>query len=456
MTMQTSQAPSRMLRGLRIKFIALNMALAVLVLLIAFTTICVLDYRNSLEEVQASLESAIDRSFDDSQRALAKGQPGNGRVWQDRAPDESSADDAFVPPQIGGRFEREQESVPVASYFVSGSLVTQLMGRSSASVSDDILGDAVLQALEAPQQTGYLSSCDLYYAKATEQDGALVVFASGSATEGWKGLAWGLFGIGLIALAVLFVFNLLFSRWALRPVQKAWRQQQQFVADASHELKTPLTVILANSAILQREGDETVASQAQWIESTKVEAERMQGLVTDMLDLARSDADDASMGAPTQADPVSFSRLVEGEVLAFESVAFDRDIAWNSKIEPELKVRGDARRLQRLVAVLLDNACKYTPSGGDVEVSLGREGNLAVLRVNNVGDPIEPEALTHVFDRFYRVDQARTHHGEGEEPNGYGLGLSIAQQIALAHRGTLEAASNAQDGTTFTFKLPLA
>lgn len=153
---------------------------------------------------------------------------------------------------------------------------------------------------------------------------------------------------------------------------------------------------------------------------------------------------------------MQLSRLVEGEALSFESVAFDRDIAWSCEVKPGLVVSGDARRLQRLVAVLLDNACKYAPAGGTVTIALGKEGNRACLSVRNDGEPIDPEDLAHVFDRFYRADKARTHGEVGEAPNGYGLGLSIAQQIASEHKGTLEVSSDAESGTVFTLTLPLA
>lgn len=459
MSATASQSAPRMLRSLRVKFMAVNMALAFIVLLVAFTTICALDYRSSLDEVNASLNNAVEHAADDPLRAFQDelfGAMVPGRDAQDRTLGGSDYGEGFVPPQIGGKHGQRDDEVPVATYYVSSLGIYQMMGKSSASVSDSMLGAAISQALDSSEASGYLAMSDLYFAKSVASDGAVIAFADGSTTRGWQGLAWGLAGIGAVALLVLFAFNLLFSRWALRPVQRAWEQQQRFIADASHELKTPLTVILANSAILQRERDETVASQMQWIESTRVEAERMQGLVTDMLDLARSDATGEAAAKFDDAQPVSLSRVVEGEALTFEAVAYERGVEWEADVQPDLMVAGDVRQLQRLVSVLLDNACKYVPAHGSVRVMLDRDGQLARLRVTNSGDPIAPEDLAHVFDRFYRADKARTHHGDGEAPDGYGLGLSIAQLIAQAHGGTLEAASSAADGTTFTLTLPLA
>ena len=304
----------------------------------------------------------------------------------------------------------------------------------------------------APGTHGYLEEQRLFFSKRDAGPGWLVAFAGGGAASAWQGLAWGLAGIGVMALGLLFLLNLRFSRWALGPVQRAWNQQQQFIADASHELKTPLTVILANNAILRRRGGDTVASQMQWVESTQVEAERMQALVADMLDLARPATEEAT---GDEAPLVNLSRLVEGEALSFEAVAFERAITWECTVAAGISVRGNSARLERLVAVLLDNACKYTEPGGTVAIGLGIEPGEAVLAVRNSGEPIPPEDLPHLFDRFYRADKART-HGAAGPADGYGLGLAIAQDIARAHRGTLAAASAAEAGTTFTLRLPLA
>jgi len=260
--------------------------------------------------------------------------------------------------------------------------------------------------------------------------------------------------------------SILFARWALRPVERAWEQQQRFVADASHELKTPLTVILANLAIVRSRGDEPVAAQDQWLAGTEVEARRMQSLVGDLLDLART-PDPATLRAGFST--VDLSDLAEGEALQFDSVALDRGVSIACDLEPAVRVEGDAARLERLVAVLIDNACKYAEPGSEVAVRLAAEGREAVLSVANRGPLIAPENLARVFDRFFRVDAARTRGlvADADEPaaGGYGLGLAIAREIARDHGGAINAAStpcapSAEDGgeaiTVFTVRLPKA
>ena len=231
--------------------------------------------------------------------------------------------------------------------------------------------------------------------------------------------------VGGAALIVLFLICLYLAGWALRPVEAVWAQQRRFISDASHELKTPLTVILANLDIMRRHGADTVDAQRQWLDSTDDEARRMKKLVEDLLTLAR--LDEAGQTAP-------------------EIELADVDL---SDIAPEIAVRGDGNRLRQLVTILLDNAVKYAGPHGRIDVRLSAQKDRATLSVANTGDPIDPESLAHLFDRFYRADEART----GAKA-GYGLGLSIAQSIARHHGGELTAASDAANGTVFTFTIP--
>ncbi len=210
-----------------------------------------------------------------------------------------------------------------------------------------------------------------------------------SAASGWQTLAVTLAGVGAAALAAFFVISMFFSRWALAPVDRAWRQQRRFVADASHDLKTPLTVILANTSILLEHPERSIASQSQWIESTQHEAQQMQGLVGDLLLLAQVDEG----AAPPPMERLDLTDLVEGELLQFESVAFERAVDLQSQLDESVMVRGNAMRLRKLVGTLLDNACKYADDGGSVNVSLRQSVRRIELAVHNTGFAIAPEDL---------------------------------------------------------------
>jgi len=194
-----------------------------------------------------------------------------------------------------------------------------------------------------------------------------------------------------------------------------------------------------------------VESQRQWVQSTQHEALQMQGLVEDLLLLAKMDESAASGrdGAGALAENVDLSTLVEGELLQFESIAFDRGVGIEESVEEGILVKGDRARLARLVSTLVDNACKYAEPSSSIAVSLAAKGRTAQLAVRNDGQ-IAQEDLPHLFDRFYRADKART----GSE-GGHGLGLAIAQAIAREHGGSIEVASSADAGTTFTVQLPL-
>ena len=489
-----------MLKKLRIKFIVLNMVTVVAVLAVALTAILVLDYQQGMEEVRYALETAISNVVpagqdetegytDDDMTSLLFDQdmlenvlsgelpsgpfPGVSRNAEAEEADGSETADASeatgaaeehdsldgtettsassvtgVPPQIGGDRETNEQIIPVAVYVLQedGTLLAA-SEQNTAFISDEVLAQAAALVADAEVGTGSLSDLGLLYEKLVVGGTTYLAFADASAGSDWKSLAAILVTIAAVAIAVFFVINLFFSRWAVKPVSKAWDQQKQFVADASHDLKTPLTVILANTSIVLEHPERSVASQSQWLESTQHEAESMQGLVNDLLLLARLDA------GTTQAvefEEVDLSDLVEGELLQFESVAFERGIELDARIDPGLAVRGNPTRLSRLASTLLDNACKYA-EGRSVDVSLHAQGHDLKLSVHNTGPAIPPEDLPHVFDRFYRADKART-----RDESGYGLGLAIALSIAQEHGGELSVTSTEAEGTTFTATLPMS
>ena len=496
-----------MLKKFRIKFIALNMATVAVVLTVVFTAICVVNHRQSVATVDGALNQAIAQAVEHQSRqmgkdALGEGQPdgeqpapadggsdgssssdgqkasaqvagqvagfaeADAAVGRENAAVEAlagSADqelavadssDVAAPPTIGGRERDGGQVIPMALFSVSVDGAMSALGRyNTASISQDVLEQAGQQLAGADEGFGSLSDLGLFYVKRQAGGVMYLAFADMGSASGWRSLAATLAVVEVAALAVFFVISLFFSRWALRPVARAWTQQRRFVADASHDLKTPLTVILANTSIALEHPERSVASQSQWLESTQHEAEAMQSLVGDLLALAKMDEEEAAAqsGAARPAfEEVDLSDVLEGEVLQFESVAFERGVKLESQVEPGIELRGNEQRLRRLAGTLIDNACKYVDDGGAVNVSLSRAGKQAKLEVRNTGAPISPEDLPHVFDRFYRADKART-GGAG----GHGLGLAIARAIAEEHGGTLTASSTQAEGTAFTATLPL-
>ena len=248
--------------------------------------------------------------------------------------------------------------------------------------------------------------------------------------------------IASAALLLLFGVSVLLSHWAVRPVEKAWRQQRQFLSDASHELKTPLTVILSNAELLEAAPLEE--RPARWADNIHSEARQMKTLVEEMLTLARAD----NMVRPTVMEPVSLSDVAADCALSFEPVAFEAGKVLDYQLAEDITVLGERDKLRQVVSILLDNAIKYGADGGTIRLSLEKTDRQARLTVSNPGQPIPPEQLPHLFERFYRADASRG------EKSGFGLGLSIANSIVREHKGTLKAESDAVS-TRFIFMLPL-
>lgn len=400
-----------MLKKLRRQFILINMGLVGLVLLCVFAAVCVSNYQSLKSDVEHSLQLAVDQKFGGPQIGGIGGKPSSG-------------------PKL--------VAVATVQVDAEGTLLTSNTG--GASLSEDVLAEAVEQALQAAEPQGTLEALGLFYAKRTTGEGTKLAFTDSSYLTGsMQGLILTSGLIGICGMVAFFGISLFLSKWALRPVERAWSQQRQFVADASHELKTPLTVILANNNILLSHPDQSIAAQKKWVDSTGEEALHMRHLVDDLLFLARSDA----VQAKRIAASLSFSELCWSVLLQFEPVAYEKQIALNSEIQPDVNLEGDPTELKQLIHILLDNACKYAAGKGSVTVFLKNQQNSTVLTVQNTGSNIPKEDLPHVFERFYRSDKARSREG------GFGLGLAIAKSIVDRHYGTISAESG-ETTTTFT------
>lgn len=254
---------------------------------------------------------------------------------------------------------------------------------------------------------------------------------------------WTLFRYTVIfggaSLVVFFFLSVFLARKIVSPLEESYHKQKQFISDAGHELKTPVSVVSANAELLCREiGDN------QWLQNIQYENERMGILVGQLLELARTE------NISPQKEHVNFSRLVAGEALPFESVAFEKGVVLSTKITPDIAVEGDGSQLKQIVSVLLDNAIRHSEDKGEVYLSLTKEHSFARLSVINKGEEIPKEQREQIFERFYRADGARN----GED-NCYGLGLAIAKAIATSHKGRIEVLC--YDGfVEFRVKIPIS
>lgn len=276
--------------------------------------------------------------------------------------------------------------------------------------------------------------------------GITIVFLNSESEDRVIGHLLGAFtvtGLGGAALALLG--SLFMANRALVPIKKSWERQKDFVADASHELRTPLAVIQTNLAIVRGNPNDTVESQMKWLENIQAESEFMAKLIDDLLFLARTDSQQKLMNM----EYFPLSPALKEALTSFEPVAARKDIKITSSIEPQITFYGDQTRIKQLAAILLDNAIKYTPPGGEVNFELKDINNGVEITVSDTGEGIAKEHLDKIFNRFYRVDKARS-----RESGGTGLGLSIAEWIVKEHHGSIRVFSTPGTGTIFSVTLP--
>lgn len=315
-------------------------------------------------------------------------------------------------------------------------------GYYASMAEETELPQLVAAALQNSGSSGILSNYGLRFLKQElPGGGARIAFADTSMeTNAMSNLVINSLAMGVAALLLFFLLSLFLARWAVGPVERAWAQQRQFVADASHELKTPLTVILSNADMLM------VHQNSRWAENIKAEGLRMKMLTEELLCLAASE----DTQVQRHLSQVDFSDIVANCLLSFEPVLFESGMCLEEKLEEGLHIWGDEGQLRRLVDILLDNAHKYGRPGSTVAVQLQSSPKKSLrLRVRNQGALIPPEQLDKIFERFYRTDSARVGNGS------YGLGLAIAKSIVERHQGRIWAESKEAEGTVFNVSLPL-
>lgn len=322
--------------------------------------------------------------------------------------------------------------------------------KNNITVTEELAQTLIQLTEDSGLYRGVLKDYSLRYLKVNTPEGMKIAFADQSYEwNSLKALLVNCLLIFSVAVILFLILSLFLSRLALKPVEIAWKQQNQFIADASHELKTPLTVILANLQILTSHKNQTIREQEKWLDNTKEEVRRMKQLVEELLFLARSDAKTVQADH-TKKEPLDFSDTVLNGVLLFESIAFENKVDLKHDIEPDIPLEGCRDQLKQLVTILLDNGCKYAGKNGSVSVELKKVSHHAVLKVQNTGELISPEEQKRIFERFYRTDKSRA-----RKSGGYGLGLSIAKTIAEYHKGKIGVSSSPETGTVFTVTLPL-
>ncbi|HMM19227.1 MAG TPA: HAMP domain-containing sensor histidine kinase [Selenomonadales bacterium] len=283
----------------------------------------------------------------------------------------------------------------------------------------------------------------------SERDIAIQAIIAVSIVDSEVGLLNRVFWIivfgGIFSTAGIILAGYFLAKRAMVPIQDAWERQQQFVSDASHELRSPITGIHSNAELMLRHPERTIEEESHRVNTILKESTRMTRLIASLLTLARSDAGKAEL----QLAPVNVSEIIPIVAEGFKAMEELSGVSLVLDVKPGLSLVADRERLHQLLVILLDNAFKYTAKGGQVRITGVQSGKNIVLRVEDTGIGISPEHLPRVFDRFFRGDKARS-----RDTGGTGLGLAIAKWIVEKHKGKIQVESEPGKGTKFTVMLP--
>lgn len=306
-------------------------------------------------------------------------------------------------------------------------------GGGYYDLSDEaFLKDLVDATFSVDEHTGVIDEYNLRFLRTNTAVNQVIVYTDiSSELRTLANLLRNCFIIGMVCFVAFLFISFLLAGWMARPIDRAWTQQRQFIADASHELKTPLTVIMTNAELLQN-SEYDAESHAVFSSSILAMSRQMRDLVEQMLELARADIVQSNIIFST----VDFSRLVSDATLPFEPVFFEKGLTLQTDLAKNILVSGNPDSLRQVLDILLDNAQKYSCEGGTTWVTLKIHGKgRCLLSVANEGTPIASNDLNNLFKRFYRADPARSRTGS------FGLGLSIAETIVKQHKGRIWAES---------------
>ena len=348
----------------------------------------------------------------------------------DKMPPPNAQDFEFITPETP--FSTRHFTV----FFDKDGKVDQTFTESIYAIDEDTAIQYAEKVVDDEDERGWIAN--YRYKVVSTGFGKGVVFVDGSMSRSSLMQSMtiaGLVLLGCAALVLILIF--LLSKKAVKPIAESYEKQKQFITDANHELKTPLTLILANLDIAEAE-----LGKNEWLDDIRSEGHRMTELVNQLVALSRMDEE----GQPLNMADVALGELVADTVAEFEPLAKERGKAITSSIDKEVSYLGDEALLHRLVGILMDNAIKYCDQGGEITVNLHR-GRRIILTVENTYAAVGELELNRLFDRFYRADKARTFTG------GYGVGLSMAKAIVEKHKGEITAYK--KDSTHIGFKVLL-
>lgn len=428
-----------MFKKLKNRFLLLNLITITVMMLAAFTAIYAITYQDVKRDINMELHQVSE--------FYHKQQDGPRRFEPDV--DGASPPDEFQGELPAGKEDdgwRPERSVSFKLEADSSGTLTSTDSRFD--MEESFYQEALENALATGKTTGQLKLDGNEWAfivQSTAAAGNMFVFTDVTAQQGiLTNMIYTFGAVALVMLVVIYFISRYFASRSIAPVKEAFEKQKQFIANASHELKTPLAVIQTNADVLLANSEDTIVNQAKWLHVIKQETLRMTKLTGDLLYLTEMED---SRSAMMRAE-FDLSEAVETIMLTMEAVIFEKELHLDYDIDPGLTANGSSEQIKQVIMILLDNAIKYAGPRGSIEIALKKQHQDVVLSVTNTGEGIASEHLHRIFDRFYRTDSSRS-----RAQGGHGLGLAIAKSIVDQHGGKLYAKSELGESTTFYLHL---
>ena len=413
-----------MIKRLRRKFVFAAMLSLFIVLAALVVTINVMNYRSAVREADdtllmlSELDPNVPDGFffdrEDVRPDLSDfgKQPGQRKNWNGERP-----------------YQARYFSVVVSE---SGEAVETDL-QNIVTVNEQTAAEMAQKAAKTGRSKGFIG--DYRYLGVPLDGGTRWIFLNREVElSTFRSFLWTSIGISFVGFAMVFLLLALLSARIVRPIAQSYEKQKQFITDAGHELKTPITIIRADTDVIGEDVGEN-----EWLSDIRTQTDRLAALTNDLVYLSRME----EAGAKPKMLEFPLSDVVADAVQPFRSVARTQNKAFSADIQPALTLRGDEKSIRKLVSILLDNAMKYTPDGGDIAFSLKKNGRQIRLVAANTAANVEKGSQDRLFDRFYRADASRN-----SETGGFGLGLSIAKAVTDAHKGKIRAYST--DGQSLT------
>jgi len=343
--------------------------------------------------------------------------------------------------------QTNDELSDISLIVIDSSNVARIYSSRKSRLENDEVMQTVPYILQAKKDSGYVMRMRCKYVRQVDvqQGTTKIVLLDGFARSSNYGSYFSLSALlAFVSLGLFYVISTMLAHIALQPVEESWQKQTQFVADASHELKTPLSIIMANTDIVTSHADESVQSQMKWLEATRSESQRMSELVSNLLFLTKNDS-----GLQVNMEKVSLSDCVGTTALSCDAIFYENGKTFNFDVPLDVYVYGNKQQLQQLVTILLDNANKYSTGVGNVQLTLQQADKYAQITISNDSNQLNDEQIARMFDRFYTLDSSHN-----KNLSGHGLGLAIAKSICETHNGKIKA-DYSNGRTSISVSIPL-